>query len=470
MTGGDADARLPARWQTTLPDGRTAQVMARAQAINLLLDNDSPSFTFDPMGRLHGAFVEGINYRRSLDNRVLRKWSEHGEAGSTRRRSWLRQDEARAVVDLAYGLAAGAAERAGDAPPPIRDALRSVARWDWPRLEADRRRFETIYTPVGILPPDQYLALVLQATHGCSHNACTFCTFYRDIPFRIKSADEFRSHVTGVLDFFGPAIAMRRSIFLADANALVTPMPRLLALLHVLGESQSLRVSEGQASAAGSSRQMSTEPGAYNPSAPLPPAPPPSVHLPSAPPPSVHLPSAPLPPAPLLPAPLPLFAFIDAFHVERKSVADWQELQARSLQRVYIGMESGHDPLLRWLNKPGNAGDVLDAVTTLKAAGVSVSVIVMAGVGGAVFADAHVHDTVQLLNAMPLASGDLIYLSEFKEQPDSAYARQAYQFGVDTLALPAVREQAAAIRSQFVPRDPDHPPRFARYDIDEFIY
>ena len=72
----------------------------------------------------------------------------------------------------------------------------------------------------------------MQATHGCSHNACTFCTFYQDIPFRIKSPDEFRSHVAGVLDFFGPALAMRRSIFLADANALVVPMPRLLALLE----------------------------------------------------------------------------------------------------------------------------------------------------------------------------------------------------------------------------------------------
>ena len=47
---------------------------------------------------------------------------------------------------------------------------------------------------------------------------------------------------------------------------------------------------------------------------------------------------------------LPLFAFIDAFHVERKSVSDWSELSARGLRRVYIGMESGHNPLLDWLN------------------------------------------------------------------------------------------------------------------------
>ena len=36
-------------------------------------------------------------------------------------------------------------------------------------------------------------------------------------------------------------------------------------------------------------------------------------------------------------------------------MSDWSELSARGLRRVYIGMESGHDPLLDWLNKPGDA-------------------------------------------------------------------------------------------------------------------
>lgn len=404
---------FPVRWQTTTPGGRSLQVMVREQAINLLLDNDSPSVTFDPRGRLHGAFIEGRNYRRSLDNRMLCKWSELADGRSIRRRRWLSPNEARAVVDLVYGLAGQAAEQAAPAPPAVQTALKAVAAWNWRRLEADRQRFQSIYTPVGILPPDQYLALVLQATQGCSHNACTFCTFYRDIPFRIKTPDEFRSHIAGVLDFFGPALLMRRSIFLADANALVVPMPRLLALLD--GLASSFIVPHSSLS-------------------------------------------------------LPLFAFIDAFHVERKSVADWQELGGRGLQRVYIGMESGHDPLLRWLNKPGNTADVLDAVQTLKRAGVAVSVIVMAGVGGAAFADAHLRDTVALLNAMPLGSGDLVYLSEFKEQPGSSYARNAAQDKVDALPLAAIRRQADAIRSGFTPRDPDRPPQFSRYDIDEFLY
>jgi hypothetical protein len=403
------------RWQTSLPGGRQLGLLVRANAINLLVDDEQPSYTFDPAGRLHGAFQDGINYRRSLDNRVLSKWTARIDGRSRRQRHWLSSSQARELVASAYRWVAQARSQAATAPAAVRLALLRLARWDWDALEADRQRFQQIYTPVGILPPDQYLALVLQATHGCTHNACTFCTFYRDIPFRIKSPAEFRAHVDHVLAFFGPALAMRRSIFLADANALVVPMPRLLELLDVF-------------SAIDHSSFV--------------------VHRSS----------------------LPLFAFIDAFHVHRKSLADWQELGARGLRRVYIGMESGHDPLLRWLNKPGQAADVLDAVTALKTAGLSASVIVMLGIGGGRYAAGHLQDTVALLNAMPLSGDDLIYLSDFVESPQAPYARLAAEAGIASLDPRELRAQEDAIKQAFIPRDPESPPKFARYDIREFVY
>ena len=420
------------RWQVTVPSVGQVSVLVRPHAINLLVENESPSFTFDPLGRLHGAFVAGRNYRRSLDNRMLCKWSEPAGGRRQRQRSWLAEPEARSVIDTACGLAGQMIATAGDAPVVVREALKRLAQWDAAALEQDRLRFEAIYTPIGILPPDQYLSLVLQATHGCSHNACTFYTFYRGIEFSIKSPEAFRSHVAAVIDFFGPALAMRRSIFLADANALVIPMARLVALLEVLAES--LQVAGGKLQAGGR-ELLESRPN-------LPPA---TCHL-------------------------PLFAFIDAFHVERKSVSDWSELSARGLRRVYIGMESGHDPLLDWLNKPGDAADVLDAVRTLKAAGLNVSVIVMVGVGGDRYAASHVTDTVALLNAMPLAGGDLIYFSDFVAQADAPYAGLAAKAGVHVVDFAGLRQQEAAIRAGFRPWDPDHPPQMSRYEIEELVY
>jgi hypothetical protein len=167
---------------------------------------------------------------------------------------------------------------------------------------------------------------------------------------------------------------------------------------------------------------------------------------------------------------LPLYAFIDAFHVERKSVADWQELAALGLARVYIGMESGHDPLLRWLNKPGDAADVLDAVTTLKTAGLQASVIIMLGVGGERYADGHVRDTAALLNAMPLGRGDLVYFSDFVAQSEAPYAALAAAAGIAPLEPATLRAQEAAIRAGFALRELQDPPQFARYDIGEFVY
>jgi hypothetical protein len=170
------------------------------------------------------------------------------------------------------------------------------------------------------------------------------------------------------------------------------------------------------------------------------------------------------------PPPLPLYAFIDAFHVERKSVADWQELRALGLARVYIGMESGHDPLLRWLNKPGDASDVLDAVTTLKAAGLQASVIIMLGVGGERYADGHVRATIDLLNAMPLGRGDLVYFSDFVAQADAPYVGLAAAAGSAALRPEAVRAQERAIRAGFVGPASQQRPQFARYAIGEFVY
>ncbi|HSN73753.1 MAG TPA: radical SAM protein [Anaerolineae bacterium] len=422
----------PIRWETALPDGRRASLLVRPSAINLLLDGEQPSFTFDPLGRLHGAFYEGRNYRRSLGNRVLAKWTTTDSGVKQRQRRWLDPAEAQALVRVGTDLAHQTAEAASAAPPAVQTALASLTRWHWTALEADRARFQQIYTPIGILPPDQYLALVLQATHGCSHNACTFCTFYQDIPFRIKTPEQFRQHVDAVLAYFGPALAMRRCIFLADANALVAPMGRLRELLQVLGEG---------------GRQVDKETSRQGGDG--------ETHHSSF---IIHRSS------------LPLFAFIDAFHVERKSVADWQELGARGLARVYIGMESGHDPLLRWLNKPGDAGDVLDAVTTLKAAGLQASVIIMLGVGGERYANGHVRDTVALLNAMPLGRGDLVYFSDFVAYADAPYAGLAAAAGITPLEPAAVRAQEAAMRAGFVARDAQQAPQFARYDINEFVY
>jgi hypothetical protein len=384
-----------------LPGVGAITVRIRPQVINLLVGDEATSYSFDLAGRLIGAFAGSVNYRRGLDNRVLSKW--RGPDG-TRQRRWLTAEEARTFLTDAYGLAGRVAAANGD------PRLAVLQGWDWTALQTDAGRFAEVYRPVGILPPDQYLALVVQATEGCSYNQCTFCDFYRDRPFRVKSADELRAHIAAVRAFFGPAIGLRKSLFLADANALVVPMPRLRAWLDVIAEARILSGAAG------------------------------------------------------------IYSFMDAFDVQRKTADAWAELASLGLRRVYIGMETGDDGLLRWLHKPGTAADLTDAVYLLKRAGIAVSVIIMTGVGGERYAEAHVCGTITALNAMPLGAGDLVYFSPFVAQPGSEYDAIAATEHVRPLSDTAIAAQEVAIRAALRPHDPWHPPQFSRYDIREFIY
>jgi radical SAM superfamily enzyme YgiQ (UPF0313 family) len=384
-----------------LPGVGAITVRVRPQVINLLVGDETPSYSFDLAGRLIGAFLGGVNFRRGLDNRVLSKWRG---ADGLRQRRWLESEEARQFLTEAYDLAHRVAQTTAE------PELAVLQRWDWAALLADANHFAEVYRPVSILPPDQYLALVIQATEGCSYNKCTFCDFYRDRPFRVKSADELQAHIVAVVAFFGPALGLRKSLFLADANALVAPMPRLRAWLDVIAEERILSVDAG------------------------------------------------------------IYSFMDAFDVQRKTADEWAELAARGLRRVYIGMETGDDGLLRWLRKPGAAADVRDAVSRLKDAGIAVSVIVMTGIGGQRYAEAHVCGTIAALNAMPLGAGDIIYFSPFVAQPGSEYGSLAEHEHIRPLSDTEIAAQEVAIRGALQPHDPNHPPQFSRYDIREFIY
>jgi radical SAM superfamily enzyme YgiQ (UPF0313 family) len=273
--------------------------------------------------------------------------------------------------------------------------------------------------PVSILPPDRYMALVLQATEGCSHNRCTFCGFYRDRLFHVKTEAEFRAHIEAVKSYFGQGLSLRKSIFLADANALVIPQDRLVRLFDIINEAFTVVPADRP----------------YE--------------------------------RPVLRG---IYSFIDAFTTRRKTQRDFEELRARNLHRIYVGLESGCDALLRFVNKPGLSTDALDLVATLKEARLQVGVIVLVGLGGDFFAEAHVRETIRAVNAMHLGAGDLVYLSIFQEQLGTEYGARAVEAGIRSLTRLELHEQMQALRAGFDFGGAARPPQVAVYDIREFIY
>ena len=78
-----------------------------------------------------------------------------------------------------------------------------------------------------IRPPSEADSIILQVTHGCSHNKCTFCGAYKGVRFRFK--DE--SLLWEDLAFAAQYCRRQNRVFLADGDALIMPQLRLSALL-----------------------------------------------------------------------------------------------------------------------------------------------------------------------------------------------------------------------------------------------
>ena len=81
-------------------------------------------------------------------------------------------------------------------------------------------------------PPSEAKSIILQITVGCQHNACTFCTMYKDKSFRIKSRAEINDIITTVLVQDSDA----ERIFLADGDAIAVDTLFLIEILDLLYE------------------------------------------------------------------------------------------------------------------------------------------------------------------------------------------------------------------------------------------
>jgi hypothetical protein len=402
----------------TLPDGRPATLLLREDATVLSVD-DALVSSWDLSGRPYALVRESGTYRRGLDGGLLRK-REAGALGP-RLRERLTAAEGEPVVEAARRDAEAAlravAPRPGGGTPPAADGsdaadavrrLRAVVALDAAALREDARRFLAASGPVGILPPDQYLSLVVRVTEGCSWNACTFCSLYRDVPFRFKGEEELRGHLAALRAYLGPSLALRRSVFLGDANALCLSPERLLPLVETVAR---------------------------------------------------ELPGR------------PLFSFLDAWTGRRRTPSEWCDLARLGLARVYVGLETGDPGMLGWLEKPGSPADAVELVGALHEAGLAAGVIVLLGAGGERFSAAHVARTAEALVAMRLRTGDLLYFSEYVDDPALAYGRKAASLP-DLRPLPPERcaEQRRAILDAVRGGWERGAPRVATYDIREFVY
>ena len=185
-----------------------------------------------------------------------------------------------------------------------------------------------------IRPPSEARSYILQVTYGCSHNRCTFCGTYMDKPFRVRPLEEVMEDI----ELAQRMIPHTRRVFLADGDALVLSMRRLIPILEALNSAfpELERV------------------GIYS----------------------------------------------NARDLLRKSETELELLHRKGLGIVYLGLESGSDRILHQIRKGASADEMVQAVRKARAAGIATSVIGILGLGGQEMSQAHAEATGRVVSAM----------------------------------------------------------------------
>jgi len=225
-----------------------------------------------------------------------------------------------------------------------------------------------------IRPPNEARSLLLRVTRNCPWNRCEFCPVYKNRKFSLRSVDEIKADIQSARDMADDIKALSRQMgqagdvtdrvinhilndpahrsayrnvaiwmyygtnacFLQDADNLVMQTRDLLEILEFLRKK--------------------------------------------------------------FPEIQRITTYSRSRTVIRKSVDALKKIRQAGLDRVHIGLESGYDPLLKFMKKGVTAAQHIDAGVKLIQAGIELSEYVMPGLGGQEMWQAHAIETARVLN------------------------------------------------------------------------
>jgi len=100
--------------------------------------------------------------------------------------------------------------------------------------------------------------------------------------------------------------------------------------------------------------------------------------------------------------------------IVRKSVEGLKQIKEAGLDRVHVGLETGYDPLLKFIKKGVSAAQHVEAGRKIVEAGIELSEYIMPGLGGQAMWKEHAVGTANVLNRI---NPDFIRLRSLKIPP-----------------------------------------------------
>jgi radical SAM superfamily enzyme YgiQ (UPF0313 family) len=224
-----------------------------------------------------------------------------------------------------------------------------------------------------IRPPSEAYSLLIRATRNCPWNRCQFCPIYKGSKFELRSVEEIikdieaveaisegikeiawkMGHGNKLIDVaamlsnqlqYGQCVhnvalwlgTGGKSAFLQDSNTLIMRTPELIQVITFLRKTF------------------------------------PSLNR--------------------------VTTYARSHTAARKSLAELKELKDAGLDRIHIGLETGYDPLLAYMEKGCTAKNHIEGGKKLKEAGISLCEYVMPGLGGKKMSQEHARETAKVLN------------------------------------------------------------------------
>ena len=181
-------------------------------------------------------------------------------------------------------------------------------------------------------PPFEATSLLLQVTVGCSHNRCTFCTMYRDVPFRVSPLSEVEEDLKEASEYKN----VIKRVFLEGGDAFALSGEKLIQIAEMIHE--------------------------YVPNVKT------------------------------------IASYASINNIRGKSDEELVRLHELGIDELNIGLESGDDEALAYMNKGFTAGEALTQLLRLKKAGIRYGLNVILGLCGNEGMERNALKTAELVN------------------------------------------------------------------------